>query len=195
MSPRTVRVNLARLPLAGLVQQQVHAHERRRVPARTRRRREAHDVVLEAIAGALTLVVVRARRHAPHAPDNLLADADRGLVQLRGQQQRVNVDAPASADEGVPHEETLRQLAGERRLAERIRRADRNDLDGRGHGAPCRLLARVSHSAGSSLPRPQKTTPTLGSSVCGSHAASVQVVDVPSSNHVSWAPPDSSCQS
>src|SRR5581483_6148382 len=96
-------------------------------------------------------------------------------------------------DERVPHEEALGEVARERRLVQRVGAADGDHLGRGAHWTVSR--ASVSQSAGSSSPSPQKTTPTSGGSVCVSHAASVHDVDVASSNHVSWAPPVSSCQS
>jgi hypothetical protein len=126
-----VGVDLARLPGPVLAEEQVHPHQGGIVPGCPRGRREEQRVVIEAVEGSLARVGVGEVRDATHGADDLLGRAHRCAVQRVREQERRDLHAPLPSDERVPHEEPLCEVAGERRLLQRIDARDGHHLDSR----------------------------------------------------------------
>ena len=92
-----------------------------------------------------------ARGDAPDGARHAFRRAHRGAMEGLGEDERVHVDASLSADEGVPDEVTLGELAMQPRIRERVAVPHWPDFDLFAH---CMPSAMVENRAGSSPPRP-----------------------------------------
>ena len=134
-----VRVDLARVPLAVLAEEEIDAGEDRAIGRFVGRGGQVLHALRHAVEGALGRVVVRARGDQTDDARRLLGRADRALVHRAREHQRVEVHAARARDVRVPHQVTLAELAPEERIRQGVARTQQPYVNLRAHRCTSRL--------------------------------------------------------